>query len=81
MNNSHFTKPINRLGAEHPLRIAWLRIVIGIWLLGLMAVLDGLGHGGQWAWLLAVGSAVHFGFAYRLLRYARHGRAPSPELG
>jgi fatty acid desaturase len=81
MNNSHFTKRINRLGAKHPLKVAWLRIAIGIWLFGLMAVLYGSGHGGQWAWLLALGTVVHFGYAYRLFRFARHGSDPSAMLG
>ncbi len=81
MQSSHFTKPVNRLGAKHPRRVAWLRIAIGIWLLGLMAALYGSGHGGQWAWLLAVGTAVHFGYAYRLFRFARNDSDPRARLG
>jgi hypothetical protein len=75
MQNSHFTKRVNRLGATHPRQVAWLRIAIGIWLLCLMAVLYGSGHGGQWAWLLSVGTVVHFGYAYRLFHFARSDSA------
>jgi hypothetical protein len=81
MNNSHFTKRINRLGAKRPLTVARLRIAIGIWLLCVMAVLYASGHGGQWAWLLALGTVVHFGYAYRLFRFARRGSDPFATLG
>jgi hypothetical protein len=81
MQNSHFTKRMNRLGAEYPRQVAWLRIAIGIWLLCLMAVLYGSGHGGQWAWLLAVATAVHFGYAYRLFRFAHRDPDPRAQLG
>jgi hypothetical protein len=81
MQSSHFTKRVNRLGAKRPRQIAWLRIAIGIWLLCLMAVLYGSGHGGQWAWLLAVGTAVHFGYAYRLFRFAGRDSKPPARLG
>lgn len=81
MQNAHFTKRVNRLGAKHPRRVAWLRIAIGIWLLCLMVALYSTGHGGQWAWLLAVGTAVHFGYAYRLVRFARSDSAPQARLG
>ena len=81
MQKSHFTKRVNRLGAKHPRQVAWLRIAIGIWLLCLTAVLYGSGHGGQWAWLLAVGTMVHFGYAYRLFRLARRDSDPRAGLG
>jgi hypothetical protein len=81
MHNSHFTKRVNRLGATHPHQVAWLRIAIGIWLLCLMAVLYASGHGGQWAWLLAVGTALHFGYAYRLFHFARSDSDPRARLG
>ncbi len=81
MHNSHFSKRVNRLGAKHPRQVAWLRLAIGIWLLCLMAVLYGSGHGGQWAWLLSVGTAVHFGYAYRLFHLARSGSDPRARLG
>jgi hypothetical protein len=81
VHNSHFTKRVNRLGATHPRQVAWLRIVIGIWLLCLMAVLYGSGHGGEWAWLLAVGTALHFGYAYRLFHFARSDSGPRARLG
>jgi fatty acid desaturase len=79
--NSHFSKRANRFGAEHPRQVAWLRIAIGIWLLCLMAALYGTGHGGQWAWLLAVGTVVHFGYAYRLFHFARSDSRPRAHLG
>jgi hypothetical protein len=59
--------------------IARLRIGIGIWLLFLMTILHSTGHGGQWAWLLAVGTAVHWVWAYCLFRIA-HRRANEPRL-
>lgn len=73
MQSSHFTKRINRLGAKHPIQVASLRVAIGIWLLCLMAILYGSGHGGDWAWLLGIATVVHFAYAYRLFRFARHG--------
>jgi hypothetical protein len=64
-------KRICTLGARYPRQVARLRVGVGIWLLFLMAVLYSSGHGGQWAWLLAVGTAVHFVWAYCLFRIAR----------
>jgi hypothetical protein len=81
VQSSHFTKRVNRLGAEHPRRVAWLRIAIGVWLLCVMAVLYGSGYGGRWAWLLAVGTVVHFGYAYRLFRFACRDSDPLAGLG
>ena len=79
MDNSHFNK-VNRRGARYPRRVAWLRIAIGIWLLCLMAALYRFVPGaGPWAWLLAVGTAVHFGYAYRLFHFARTD--PRARLG
>jgi hypothetical protein len=45
----------------------------------LMIVLYSTGHGGQWAWLLAVGTAVHWVWAYLLFRIARR-RDTAPRL-
>jgi hypothetical protein len=81
VESSHFAKRVNRLGATHPRQVAWLRIAIGIWLLCLMAVLYDSGHGGRWAWLLAVVTVVHFGYAYRLFRFARRGSDPLARVG
>jgi fatty acid desaturase len=81
MDNSHFSKRVNRRGAKHPRQVAWLRIAIGIWLLGLTAALYGSGHGGEWAWLLAVGTLVHFGYAYRLFHFAGGDPDPRARLG
>ncbi len=60
-------------GSRYPRQVARLRVGIGIYLLALTAVLYGSGDGGQWAWLLAVTAALHFGLAYRLFRIARRG--------
>jgi hypothetical protein len=57
----------------HPRQVARLRIGIGIWLLFLMGVLYITGHGGQWAWLLALGTAVHWVWAYLLFRPGASG--------
>lgn len=82
MDNSHFNKRVNRLGAKHPRRVAWLRIAIGIWLLCLAAALYRFVSGaGQWAWLLAVVAAVHFGYAYRLFHFARGDSDARARLG
>jgi len=81
MQSTHFTKRINRLGATYPRQVAWLRIAIGLWLVCLMAILYASGHGGHWAWLLAVGTVVHFAYAYRLFRFARHGFERRVDLG
>jgi hypothetical protein len=64
-------KRVNQIGARYPKQVARVRVGVGIWLLFLTAVLYGSGHGGQWAWLLVVGAALHFGLAYRLFRIAR----------
>jgi fatty acid desaturase len=58
-------------------QIARVRVCVGIWLLLLTAILYGAGVGGQWAWLLVVIVAVHFGLAYRLFRIAKHDPDPS----
>lgn len=81
MQNSHFTKRLNRLGAQHPRQVAWLRIAIAIWLLCLTAFFYGSGHGGQWVWLLPVGTVVHLVYAYRLFRFARRGSNPRAIAG
>jgi hypothetical protein len=74
--SSQPVKRTNRLGARHPRQVAVVRIVIGIWLLFLTAVLYRSGHGGQWAWLLTVIAIVHFALAFRLFRVARSGHNP-----
>jgi hypothetical protein len=74
------TKPVSRWAAKYPRRVAWLRVAIGIWLLCLMTILYELGHGGQWAWLLAVGAAVHFGLAYRRFQITRTGSDASARF-
>ncbi len=74
------TKPVSQWGAKYPRRVAWLRVAIGILLLCVMTFLYASGHGSPWAWLLAVGAAVHFGWAYRLFRTADKGSDPSPRF-
>jgi hypothetical protein len=66
----------SQLGSRYPSQIAWLRVGIGLWLMLLTAILYSTGHGGHWAWLLLIGSALHFVLALRLFRIARrdHGR-------
>ena len=53
---------------RHPRQVALLRIVIGIWLLGLTTFLCASGR--WWGLLLAPFVALHFYLAYRLLRGA-----------
>ena len=67
------------VASRHPRPIARLRVGIGIWLLFLMTVLYSTGHGGHWAWLLAVGTAVHWVWASFLFRIARR-RENHPRL-
>lgn len=43
-----------------------VRVVSGVWLLILTAVLYGYGRGGWWGVLLVPAAALHFYFAYRL---------------
>ena len=71
----------HRAETRQPRRIAQLRGAIGLWLLLLMAVLYSTGHGGQWAWLLAVGTGVHWVWAYRLFGLARRGQPTRGEPG
>ena len=74
-------KRICTVASRHPRQIARLRVGIGIWLLFLMTVLYSTGHGGHWAWLLAVGTAVHWVWAYFLFRIARRREIdPRPRL-
>jgi hypothetical protein len=70
---------ISAVASRHPRPIARLRVGIGIWLLFLMTVLYSTGHGGHWAWLLALGTAVHWVWASFLFRNARR-RENDPGL-
>jgi hypothetical protein len=72
-------KRICTVASRHPRQIACLRVGIGIWLLFLMTGLYSTGHGGRWAWLLAVGAAVHWVWASFLFRIARR-RETDPRL-
>jgi hypothetical protein len=71
MNGTQSTKRVFQLGSRYPRQVAIVRVGVGIWLLVLTAILYQSGHGGQWAWLLVLGAALHFGLAYRLMRIAR----------
>jgi hypothetical protein len=53
---------------RNPRQVELLRIVIGIWLLGLTTFLCASGR--WWGLLLAPFAALHFYLAYRLLRRA-----------
>jgi hypothetical protein len=44
-----------------------VRVLIGIWLVALTAILYGYGVGGWWGLLLIPAAALHFSFAYRSL--------------
>jgi hypothetical protein len=46
-----------------------VRVVIGIWLVALTAILYGYGVGGWWGLLLVPAAAGHFYVAYRSLRH------------
>ena len=46
-----------------------VRVVSGIWLVALTAILYGYGIGGWWALLLVPAAAAHFYVAYRSLRH------------
>jgi hypothetical protein len=72
-------KRIWTVGSRHPRQIARVRIVIGTWLLFLMTVLYSTGHGGHWAWLLGLGTAVHWVWACFLFRIDRR-RGADPRL-
>jgi uncharacterized membrane protein SirB2 len=74
--SSQPVKRTNRIGSRYPRQVAVLRIVIGVWLLFVTAVLYRSGHGGWWAWLLTVIAIVHFALAVRLFRAARSDHNP-----
>jgi hypothetical protein len=74
MDGYQSIKRVFQLGSRYPRRVARVRIGVAVWLLFLTAVLYGSGHGGQWAWLLAVTAALHVGLAYRLFRIAKRVR-------
>jgi hypothetical protein len=46
-----------------------VRVLIGIWLVALTAILYGYGLGGWWGVLLVPAAALHFYVAYRSLRH------------
>jgi hypothetical protein len=46
-----------------------VRVVIGIWLVALTAIMYGYGVGGWWGLLLVPAAVAHFYFAYHSLRH------------
>jgi hypothetical protein len=48
-----------------------VRLITGIWLVALTAVLYGYGHGGWWGALLVPAATLHFYIVYRLLHPPR----------
>jgi hypothetical protein len=54
---------------RHRRVIVPVRVVSGIWLVALTAILYGYGVGGWWALLLVPAAAAHFYVAYRTLRH------------
>jgi hypothetical protein len=54
---------------RHRRVIVPVRVVIGIWLVALTAIMYGYGVGGWWGLLLVPAAAAHFYFAYRSLRH------------
>lgn len=71
MNGHQSHERVIQLAVRYPLRVALLRVGIGIWLLVLTGIFYGSSYGRPWAWLLATVAVVHFGLAYRLIRIAR----------
>jgi hypothetical protein len=53
-----------------------VRVITGVWLVFLTAVLYGYGHGGWWGALLVPAATLHFYIAYRLIR--RPQQPPGP---
>jgi hypothetical protein len=53
-----------------------IRIVVGVWLVFLTAMLYGYGHGGWWGALLVPAATLHFYIAYRLIN--RPEQPPGP---
>ena len=68
MNGDWLMKLVSPYGYRHPQLIASARVVAGVWLLILTAMLYGSGRGGWWGVLLVPGAAVSFYLAYRLPR-------------
>ena len=53
-----------------------VRVVTGVWLVFLTAILYGYGRGGWWGALLVPAATLHFYIAYRLIH--RPDQAPGP---
>jgi hypothetical protein len=54
-----------------------VRIIVGVWLVFLTAVLYGHGHGGWWGAVLVPAATLQLYIAYRLIRPS--AQAPAPE--
>jgi hypothetical protein len=55
-------------GSRQPREVARLRVMVGVWLLTLTAILVVADHGAWWAWPLVLVAMLHFTLAYRLVR-------------
>jgi hypothetical protein len=51
-----------------------VRVIVGIWLVGLTAVLYGYGHGGWWGVVLVPAATLQIYMAYRLMHPPRERR-------
>ena len=54
-----------------------VRLVTGVWLVFLTAILYGYGRGGWWGALLVPAAALHFYIVYRLIRRPEPGPGPA----
>lgn len=66
MNGNQSSRHVFQLWSHQ--QIARPRVVVGVWLLFLAAILYGAGVGGPWEWLLVGIAALHLGLAYHLVR-------------
>jgi hypothetical protein len=71
------TKVPTSLEYSHARLMLPVRIVTGVWLIFLTAVLYGYGRGGWWGALLVPAATLHLYIAYRLIRPPAH--APRPQ--
>ena len=58
-----------------------IRIVTGVWLVFLTAILYGSGRGGWWGALLVPAAALHLYIVYRLIRRPEHAPGPARREG
>ena len=77
MNANQPSRHVFQLWSRSHQQVARLRVLVGIWLLLLAAILYGAGVGGGWEWLLVGIAALHFVLAYHLLRVAKDDPDPA----